>query len=212
MGGATTDVYSSHQDGHDEGGGVLRRGLPEPDVKRTVEGDLGMRVSAPSVWEALAGMIRPKLAPAGIAEAVWQAHLAHLAADPGYLPEDAEGQTCDQVLANACVVEALRRHCGRDRILYTIDGDRIVRHGKNLSRVRKVIGTGGYLAHLASASPLAGVGATAPDRRGETILWPREFEYWTDQEYLLPLLGNLASEMPAAAAQAAIAALRQVKN
>jgi uncharacterized protein (TIGR01319 family) len=209
MGGATTDVYSSHRDDADEGGGVLRRGLPEPDVKRTVEGDLGMRVSAPAVWEALAGMIRPKLAAAGLSEAVWLAYLDRLAADPGHLPQDAAGQACDLVLANACVAEALRRHCGRDRVLYTIDGDRIVRRGKNLSGVKKVIGTGGYLAHLDSATPMAGVGETAPDRRGETILWPREFEYWIDQDYLLPLLGNLAAEMPEVAAQAAIAALRK---
>ena len=60
VGGATTDVHSIGE-GRPREPGVILKGLPEPVAKRTVEGDLGMRVSAPS----LAGRGRHRAAAAG---------------------------------------------------------------------------------------------------------------------------------------------------
>jgi len=51
IGGATTDVHSIGY-GEPTKGGVNMKGLEEPFAKRTVEGDLGMRYSAVSLWEA----------------------------------------------------------------------------------------------------------------------------------------------------------------
>lgn len=48
VGGATTDVHSVAS-GVPTQGGVLPRGLPEPHAKRSVEGDLGLRHSAPGI-------------------------------------------------------------------------------------------------------------------------------------------------------------------
>ncbi|NLC45335.1 MAG: MutL protein, partial [Clostridiales bacterium] len=45
VGGATTDVHSI-ADGNPTQSGVVMKGLPEPFIKRTVEGDLGVRYSA----------------------------------------------------------------------------------------------------------------------------------------------------------------------
>lgn len=50
IGGATTDVHSVCENMLYEKKCFLE-GLEEPFSKRTVEGDLGMRYSAPSVWE-----------------------------------------------------------------------------------------------------------------------------------------------------------------
>ena len=49
LGGATTDVYSI-ADGFPTGANTVIRGLTEPQVKRTVEGDIGMRFSAAGCW------------------------------------------------------------------------------------------------------------------------------------------------------------------
>ena len=51
MGGATTDFYS-HTEAFTGGDSILLRGLHEPLLKRTVEGDLGLRVSAAALWES----------------------------------------------------------------------------------------------------------------------------------------------------------------
>ncbi|MEW6710699.1 MAG: glutamate mutase L, partial [Candidatus Riflebacteria bacterium] len=48
MGGATTDIYSYPESFHQAPATVLK-GIIEPRLKRSVEGDLGMRVSAASV-------------------------------------------------------------------------------------------------------------------------------------------------------------------
>jgi uncharacterized protein (TIGR01319 family) len=52
LGGATTDVYSVAK-GLPKNDNVLLKGLPEPESKRTVEGDIGMRYSAQGVLEAV---------------------------------------------------------------------------------------------------------------------------------------------------------------
>jgi len=51
-GGATTDVHSFCE-GKPRGSGVVLKGLPEPFAKRTVEGDLGMRVSLQTLLEVI---------------------------------------------------------------------------------------------------------------------------------------------------------------
>lgn len=53
IGGATTDIHSI-ADGEPTKAGVMKTGLQEPYAKRTVEGDLGMRVSAESLWHTVA--------------------------------------------------------------------------------------------------------------------------------------------------------------
>ena len=52
VGGATTDVYSA-ADGRPRRDDVIFQGLPEPYVKRTVEGDIGMRYSIYGIVEAV---------------------------------------------------------------------------------------------------------------------------------------------------------------
>ena len=52
LGGATTDVYSVGEAFWGEEGVVLK-GIREPWVKRTVEGDLGIRVSAAALWDTV---------------------------------------------------------------------------------------------------------------------------------------------------------------
>src|SRR5690606_1530315 len=50
IGGATTDVHSGAS-GTPTLPGVVQRGLPELWLKRTVEGDLGMRINAQTIVE-----------------------------------------------------------------------------------------------------------------------------------------------------------------
>src|SRR3546814_10187255 len=52
VGGATTDVHSVCS-GEPAQSDVIVQGLPEPYVKRTVEGDLGMRHNAAAIVETV---------------------------------------------------------------------------------------------------------------------------------------------------------------
>ena len=77
LGGATTDVYSVTDSFWGEPGFVLK-GLCEPRLKRTVEGDLGMRVNAPAVLETAEAFVARELAARDIPLERMEAFVAHV--------------------------------------------------------------------------------------------------------------------------------------
>ena len=204
MGGATTDVYSAHREAPEAG--TVLRGLPEPELKRTVEGDLGMRVSArtTALLGDAAACTAAKVAPAAL-----QGYVERLMRQPECLPQNAEEERLDALLAGVCVGHACARHAGRMATIYTPDGEMKVQTGRDLRKVARVIGSGGWLARAKDFDPAPWFAAHAVDARGRLALVPRQFAYYRDEAYLFPLLANLAREFPEAAAQAGV---RQLKN
>ncbi|MCL1908736.1 MAG: glutamate mutase L [Holophagaceae bacterium] len=201
MGGATTDVYSAGGT-VDADARVILRGLPEPKVKRTVEGDLGMRVSAStatqSAWDTLAQLLENNEREAFLA------FISHLAFAPDYLPTDTAGAKFDRILAATCVHDAMRRHAGTWRRAFTAEGETFIQQGKDLRRISKVIGTGGFLSAMSDFVPPT----LEAGQNTETIsLTPRSYNYLRDRNYLLPLLGAIALQYPKQAALCAIANL-----
>lgn len=208
MGGATTDVYSAHTEIPEAG--TILRGLPEPVVKRTVEGDLGMRVCAQSTVRVGKPVITAALEgkDAGKIEDVL-AYADRLAAQPEYLPENLPDILYDTLLAGACVGFACARHVGRHAEVYTPDGAMLVQTGRNLTNLTKVIGAGGWLSRAEDFSLTPWFAAHAVDQRGRAVLLPRQIEYYRDEECLFPLLANLARFYPEAAAKAGICMLNE---
>ena len=208
MGGATTDVYSAHQES--PAAGTILRGLPEPEVKRTVEGDLGMRVSARSTAQAGARSGVVDVAEfAKITDGRLEAYAEQLTLQPEHLPQSAEEARLDALLAGICVGQACARHAGRLSTVYTPDGEVKVQTGRDLSAVARVIGSGGWLSRAQDFDPAPWFAAQAVDPRGRVVLVPRRFDYYRDEACLFPLLANLAREFPEAAARAGI---RQLKH
>ena len=143
-GGATTDVHSVAT-GEPLTPSVFRQGLPEPRVKRSVEGDLGMRHNAAAILEAAgteAISRDSKLPPDQVG-----AMVAELSRDVERLPADEPARRLDLALVRAAVRTAVLRHCGTVRVVYTVNGLATVQHGKDLSGLKTVIGTGGALVH-----------------------------------------------------------------
>lgn len=208
MGGATTDMYSAHEE--NPAPGTVLRSLPEPVVKRTVEGDLGMRVSAVSAAQAAL----PLLPAMGLGEADAQAlcaYAARVAAAPDTLPTSAQEQHLDALLAGACVAQACMRHAGRATTVYTPDGDVRVQTGRDLSAVPRVIGSGGWLARAARFEPSSWLAPLRVDDKRRAVLMPGRFEYWRDEANLFPLLANAARLHPQAAARAGVGALTRTE-
>ncbi len=198
-GGATTDVHSVASG--EPAPGVVPQGLPEPRVKRTVEGDLGMRHNAAAVVEA-AG-IAAIAADAGLHENQIRSLLEKLTAE--HLPASAEEKALDQALARAAVGIAVERHCGSVKTVYTPTGPVTVQHGKDLRRVAAVIGTGGVLA--ASADARAILRRALADARAPLALKPVAPRLLLDREYLLYACGLLQSVDAHAALELALAHL-----
>jgi uncharacterized protein (TIGR01319 family) len=197
-GGATTDVHSVAAG--EPAPGVVPQGLPEPRVKRTVEGDLGMRHSAAAVAEA-AGLAAIA-ADARLDPERARALLAQAGAEFGHLPCTPEETAFDQALARAAVKIAVSRHCGTVQTVYTATGPVSVQHGKDLSRVEVVIGTGGAL--VASPEPRALLRMALADPSEPFALKPRAPRLMLDREYLLYACGLLQSVEPQPALELAL--------
>lgn len=210
LGGATTDFYSCTESFRGQAAFVLR-GLREPKLKRTVEGDLGMRVSAPFVLDSAAEYLEREAAAAGVPWASLADYVARLADTKDYLPTSRAEQDFDELLAGACIYQALLRHAGTIDESYTADGKIYVQRGKDLRGVTKWIGSGGYLAQVRSARLYQHVLNAAADDSGGLRLIPQPTEFYADADYLLPLLGNLACDFPTEAAQLAAAHLRRIE-
>ncbi|MEV4482002.1 glutamate mutase L [Micromonospora coxensis] len=185
VGGATTDVYSVlTPDERDSGpgrevAGTLWRA-------RTVEGDLGMRWSAPGVVRAAA---EERLLAAGEQD-VLAAEAAVRAADPGFLPGDDAGRAVDARIAALAATVALRRHARG-----AATGERA---GRDLRDVRLVVGSGGVLRHAPPTDAAGVLAAVLADYAGGWPV-PRAARAVVDTDYVLAAAGLLAAEHPQAA-------------
>jgi uncharacterized protein (TIGR01319 family) len=208
IGGATTDVYSAHRE--TQASGVVVRGLPEPALKRTVEGDLGLRVSAAATLAAGRGVLCNSL---GVDITELERHAQQVAAAPQHLPgDDDAGQRLDALLAGYCLAEACTRHAGRSHEVSTPDGLVHLQTGRDLRGVRRVIGSGGWLAQAAGFDPSPWLRLRPLDERGRSVLLPQRVDHFRDAGYLFPLLANVARRHPAAAARAGVRALEPVTS
>lgn len=212
MGGATTDFYTYTEAWHPDSGTVLK-GIVEPRLKRTVEGDLGLRVSAASVLEAAKEWLEQQLLQTNTCFEKMIEYVDRLETGSSYLPaaDNEQEQWFDQLLAEACVNHAMTRHAGTIEEVYTTAGPVWAQHGKDLRRIERVVGSGGYLAargregEACSFSPVASAA-------GKISLLPGRFNYYADCDYIWPLLGNLAVDFPLAASRTAVDMLSQSRS
>jgi uncharacterized protein (TIGR01319 family) len=189
-GGATTDVHSVASG--EPTSGAIPKGLPEPRVKRTVEGDLGMRHSAASVVEAV-GM-EQFASRSGMPPHEVEAMLAHLERNVEALPETPAQRAFDRALLVAAIEIAVRRHAGTLETVYTALGPARVQHGKDLSNVQIVVATGGAPIHLGERDAL--VEAVRADPSDPGSLRPRAPRLFLDRDYVLFAIGLLAAVEP----------------
>jgi uncharacterized protein (TIGR01319 family) len=208
MGGATTDVYSSTES---FAGGEARvlRGIREPRLTRTVEGDLGLRVSARSAAESGRAVLDRLFAGAGERTA-FDAWIIRVSGRSELLAESPAERSFDDALALSCLALALGRHAGTEEEAWTPQGKVFVQRGKDLGAVRRLVASGGFLAHLTSADLVhrALAEAARPDARtGARPLLPRQPAVFADRDYVVPLAANLAAEYPTQAARLVVDSL-----
>ena len=192
VGGATTDVYSI-ADGMPEHMSTVYKGLPEPYAKRTVEGDIGMRYSIQGIVDA-AG-IHQVSRLSGLTPDRAQALIDDLKMHTDKVPNgDAELEALDFALASLAVKEAVARHSGTIEETYTMMGQVFVQEGKNLTKVRQIVVTGGSLIHTKRTEQSAAHALYSP--QDPASLRPKEADVWVDRTYILAAMGLLSSYYP----------------
>ena len=192
VGGATTDVYSI-ADGMPEHMNTVFKGIPEPFAKRTVEGDIGMRYSIRGILEA-AG-IRRISQLSGLEEGRVEELVEYLATHTDVVPkEDPELEALDYALASMAIEEAVTRHAGTIEETYTMMGLTYVQSGKNLTKVKQIVVTGGSLIHTKRTAEIAKHAQFSP--ANPASLRPKNADVWVDRTYILAAMGLLSSHYP----------------
>lgn len=192
VGGATTDVHTLC-DGNPTKQGVFLKGLEEPYAKRTVEGDLGVRYSASSLVDAVG--IEEINEKSGLEEKLVLRYINKISENPEILPDNDEYlKKLDYGLTSIAVREGVKRHSGTIETHYTPFGVVYKQTGKDLSEVKKVIGTGGPIIN--SVNPLGVLEHALYDENDPYVLKPRNIETYLDKKYIFAAMGILAEKYP----------------
>ncbi len=174
VGGATTDVHSVCE----ESGKVAEMLIsPEPEAKRTVEGDLGVYRNADHVAALLGEDF---------------SHLNNISP----LPVSEEEEEVVNRLARQAAKTALERHAGKFRDFYTSGGRQTVAEGKDLTAVKWIIGTGGALTRLTRGREIL---ASLLSKHSRQLLPPPEAEILLDNDYIMASVGVMSQHHPRAA-------------
>lgn len=185
VGGATTDVHSVTE-GSEEINRILLS--PEPEAKRTVEGDLGVYVNRYNVLEAIGIEEAKKLCGSDVKERL-ENHPA--------LPCTPEEVKLTEILAEIAAVTAVQRHAGEIKYLYGPTGRYAVAQGKDLTQVKWIIGTGGALTRLPRGKDIL---EKIKARPGAKKLLPQEdARVLIDRYYIMASAGVLSKEYPSEA-------------
>ncbi|HSR03914.1 MAG TPA: GlmL-related ornithine degradation protein [Proteiniclasticum sp.] len=178
VGGATTDVHSVTK-GAEEISRILIS--PEPEAKRTVEGDLGVYVNRKNLIERIG---EEKLCKALNIEEIRLDELKPI-------PETPLEKEIIRRLTKEAVSASVERHAGSVRNLFgESSGRKTVAEGKDLTEVRYIIGTGGALTRLENMESI--LKEIHLEGRGQKLYPKKEAEVLLDREYLLASLGVLS--------------------
>ena len=191
IGGATTDFYSMCSASAKRSDVVLK-GLEEPYAKRTVEGDLGMRYSALGVLSSLsAEEIRIYDEEEGV-DLNKELLFRHEHVDN--VPSNEHEAKIDRIMGQICVDKSIERHVGKMEEMYTPMGLLYYQFGKDLTRIRYVIGTGGVLVR--SENPYEILKKVEYNLSKPLELRPQHPQYMLDKDYILAAMGLLSEIDP----------------
>ncbi|SKA90265.1 conserved hypothetical protein [Caloramator quimbayensis] len=191
IGGATTDVHSIAK-GEPSKPGVTLRGLQEPYAKRTVEGDLGMRVSAVSLFEAAGTRRIKKFVPDTPFDV--EERCRFLQRNVNIVPNSAEEVEFDEALGMVATEMAMERHVGVIESVYTPMGIIYSQVGKDLLNVKYLIGTGGILVHSSNPKKILSAGLFSME--SPNYLKPQSPDILIDKTYILSAMGLLSEKYP----------------
>lgn len=189
IGGATTDVHTVCE-GAPSKPSVILRGLEEPVAKRTVEGDLGMRYSALSLYEAAGKRYMRRYELENLENLDVQKEFQRRHDNTDFVPVKEEDIAFDEVMAKICVDISMKRHAGTVTQVYSPLGMMYSQEGKDLMELPYLLGTGGVIVN--SRHPEEILKAGLFHEEDMESLKPRHPKYLIDKRYVLSALGLLA--------------------
>ncbi len=190
IGGATTDIHSIAE-GAPSKPSVVLRGLEEPHSKRTVEGDLGMRYSAMSVFDAVGIKYMKKYLHSAFDI---EAEFRKRSEETSFIAETDAEIEFDEAIAKVCADISMKRHAGIVEPIYSPMGMMYSQTGKDLMELPYILGTGGVIVN--SKNPDKILEASLFTMEDPTSLKPRHPKFLLDKMYILSAMGLLAMINP----------------
>ncbi|ANQ53423.1 hypothetical protein BG95_02690 [Thermosipho sp. 1063] len=182
IGGATTDV-----DSVTEGSNEIQELMiaPEPKAKRTVEGDLGLFVNAHNVIK-LIGEENLKLEFPNLSE---------LKTRISPYPKTDEDEKFIAKLALYCFQQGIRRHVGIKKHIYTPLGRKVIAEGKDLTAIKFLFGTGGFLSRSKYAPQVLKSINNLSKLHPMDLLPQNKVKIFRDKYYIFAAIGVISTEI-----------------
>jgi uncharacterized protein (TIGR01319 family) len=198
VGGATTNIHSV-EDVKPVTQQTIVRGLPESRVTRTVEGDLGLRFNARSIFEfagsdklrQLAAAMDPSLDTGRIDP---DAYTRMLHENTEHTPQNRDEALLDCALAEVAASLAVERHAGTLKQEFSVMGEINIQYGKNYLEVKNLLGVGGIFKY--GAVPEKVLASALFDPQTPWSLKPQAPKLWIDDEYIFYAMGLLSQDYP----------------
>ena len=201
IGGATTDIHSALPEL--ENLTIEERGLIINNEKqfsyRTVEGNLGLRVSAMGIPDAVGpkAVVRAMDGDFGVTPEEVLSYTENLEKHTDYIPANEREASLDRALATCSISVALRRHAGfyaqeADPVMGIMAGTAM---GRDLRNVSRVLCVGGIFVHTDEAKSKALVKRCFKDP-GISLLPIHDPEILLDRDYMFYALGVLGKHYP----------------
>ncbi len=201
IGGATTDIHSAIPEL--ENLSIEERGLVINNEKqfsyRTVEGNLGLRVSAMGIPDAVGpkAVVRAMDGDFGVEPDDVLDYTEDLERHTDHIPNSDKEMSLDRALASCAIRVALRRHAG----VYAQEADPVMgimagtAMGRDLRNVKRVLCVGGIFVHTEADKGRELVRRCFEDP-GISLLPLEEPEILLDQDYIFYALGVLGKHEP----------------
>jgi uncharacterized protein (TIGR01319 family) len=197
VGGATTNVHSIAR-GYSSTGAYLFKGIPEPYAKRTVEGDLGIRYNAPTILDIVGETKVLSNISYQVEDVLDLAKIvSYISRNVSFVPVSEQDIHIDLALARCAVEVAVERHAGSLKEVWGPYGVAKVQHGKDLTELRNLIGTGGIFCYNPFARKV--LETALYDEKNPLSLKPRNPDFYIDYGYILYGIGLLSEVDPLAA-------------
>lgn len=183
VGGATTDVHSVSEPKPE----FLKYNDGEPRFKRTVEGDLGVFINRLHVLKTFRSGEIERIT------GMTYDHVLHVMEEEPFIPKTEFGKQVIDLLTRQCVFQALDRHIGDMKRVFTTNGFKVIPDGKDVTQVKAIFLTGGAL--LYANNPKQMVKDYLLKQQTKLIPDPSTNVY-IDYDYIFASLGVLSHKYP----------------
>jgi len=188
VGGATTDVHSVCEPKPI----YLKYSEGEPRFKRTVEGDLGVLINRKLVMSTF------KQGELEIVMNLSLNEIEAIAEKEPFVPETEQGKKLSELLTKQCVYQALDRHIGDLRRVFTSNGMKVIPDGKDTSTVKSIFLTGGALLYANQPEEMVRLYL---ERQHNKLSPDPNVKIYVDHDYIFASIGVLSHKYPKQAKQ-----------